>query len=88
MENKITRIKPPKYKIGRYSLNEYELRQFMVEVAKKERPFGQKVLDQIGNCATIQEDGTLSNNLFGTDIMSLATLQIIRIRKETQLKNQ
>ncbi len=55
----ITRIKPPKYKVGRYSLNEYELRQLMLEVAKKEKPFGQTVKDQKGHCATIQEDGSL-----------------------------
>lgn len=80
----ITRIKPPKYKVGRYSLNEYELRQLMLEVAKKEKPFGQTVKDQKGYCATIQEDGSLSCNLFGTDIMSLATLQMIRVRRERQ----
>jgi hypothetical protein len=80
----ITRIKPPKYKVGRYTLNEYELRQLMLEVAKKEKPFGQIVKDQKGSCATIQEDGSLSNNLFGTDIMSLATLHMIRLRRERQ----
>lgn len=78
----ITRIKPPKYKVGRYSLNEYELRQLMLEVAKKEKPFGQTVKDQTGYCATIQEDGSLSCNLFGTDIMSNATLQMLGLRRE------
>ena len=82
MQNKITRIKPPKYKVGKYSLNEYELRQLMLEVAKKEKPFGQIVKDQNGKCSIIQEDGTLSCNLFGIDFMSLSTLCIIRIRRE------
>jgi len=79
---KITRIKPPKYKVGRYSLNEYELRQLMLEVAKKEKHFGIIVTDKDGYKATIMEDGSLSCNLFGTDIMSRATLDMIRLRRE------
>ena len=77
----ITRITPPKYKIGRLSLNEYELRQLMLEVAKKEKPYGQTVKDQKGTCAVIQENGNLSCNLFGFDIISNFTLQHIRIKK-------
>lgn len=77
----ITRVKPPKYKVGRYSLNEYELRTLMLEVAKKEKPSGQTVKDDKGNFATIQPDGSLSCNLFGTDIMSRCTLQMIGIRR-------
>lgn len=42
----ITRIKPPKYKLGRYSLNEYELRQLMLEVAKGEKQAGQYIKDE------------------------------------------
>jgi hypothetical protein len=30
----ITRIKTPKFKVGRYTLNEYELRQLQLEVAQ------------------------------------------------------
>lgn len=82
---KITRIKAPKYKLGRHSLNEYELRQLMLEVAKKEKPHGQIIKDPKGFCATIQENGSLSRNLFGTDIMSLATLAMLRTRRETKL---
>ena len=77
----ITRIKAPKYKVGRYSLNEYELRILMLEVAKKEKPFGQSVKDQEGRVATIKENGSLSCNLFGMDINSNAQIQIIKLRK-------
>lgn len=80
----ITRIKPPKYKFGRYSLNEYELRQLMLEVAKKDKPHGLTIKDQNGCVATIQEDGSLSCKLFGTDIMTSTTLQIIKLRRERQ----
>jgi len=77
----ITRIKPPKFRVGKFSLNEYELRTLMLEVAKGEKLHGIKVKDQTGRCVTILEDGTLSSNVFGTDINSLLTLEIIRIRR-------
>lgn len=82
----VTRIKPPKYKVGRYSLNEYELRQLMLEVAKKEKPFGQKVKDENGCTAVIFENGRLSCNLYGMDIMSRATIGVLRIDREQQGK--
>jgi hypothetical protein len=78
----ITRITPPKYKLGKYSLNEYELRKLMFEVANKEKPSGILIKDCKGNKAIIQEDGTLSFNLFGLDINSISTLGLIRIKKE------
>lgn len=78
---KITRIKPPKYKVGKYSLNEYELRQLMVEVAKGEKASGLIVKDEKETCATIKEDGALSCPLFGMNISSAFTLEIIRLRR-------
>ncbi len=78
---KITRIKPPKYKNGRYSLNEYELRQLMLEVAKGEKQSGQTIKDLKGNSANIQPDGSLTYNLFGTDIMTCTTMNMLKIRK-------
>ena len=77
-----TRIKPPKYRIGRCILNEYELRTLMAQVAKGEKPFGQKVKDQKGITAIIQENGALSHTLFGLAINSEATLQILRYRNK------
>ena len=35
---KITRIKAPKFKVGRFVLNEYELRQLQYEVAQGLKP--------------------------------------------------
>ena len=37
---KITRIKAPKFKVGRFVLNEYELRQLQYEVAQGLKPPG------------------------------------------------
>ena len=78
---KITRINPPKYKVGRYSLNEYEVRQLMVEVAEKKKPFGIKVSDSSGTVATIQEDGSLSCPLYRMNEMSSATLMLLKLKR-------
>lgn len=75
---KIDRIKPPKYQVGRYSINEYELRQLMAQVATGDRQAGIKVKDETGHVATILENGRLSSNLKGLDINSKFTLTCIR----------
>lgn len=85
MKQNVKRIKPPKYKFGRYSLNEYELRNLMLEVAKGDRPHNIQVKDEKGNIATINQDGSLSNTLHGLDIASSFTLKMIKLRRE---KNQ
>lgn len=65
---KITRIKPPKFRVGRYVLNEYEIRQYCLEVAEGKREPGDLVKDSEGNTATILRDGRLTRNLEGWDI--------------------
>jgi hypothetical protein len=80
---KITdRIKPPKYRVGKYMLNEYELRRLMAQVADGKYPHGIRVTDANKVTATINPDGTLSCNLYGLAISSLYTLEILRIRRE------
>ena len=75
----ITRIKAPKFRIGRNVLNEYELRCLMVEVAKGLKPSGIKVKE--GNIeATILESGRLSHNLPGLATASEFTLELIKIK--------
>ena len=76
------KIKAPKYKIGRYSLNEYELRQVQVDIAEGKLKDGIIVKDQNGNKATINKDGTLSNKLHGIDICGLLTLRLLAIKRE------
>jgi hypothetical protein len=78
---KITRIKPPKYKVGRNVLNEYELRCLMLEVLKGEQKPDILVMDCNGKFATIQADGSLSLRLFGIDINSRFTLDMLAYRK-------
>jgi hypothetical protein len=79
---KIERIKPPKYRVGKYVINEYELRKLMLSVCKGEIQSGIKVKDIYNKTATIQPDGSLDINLYGTDLMSLFTLDMLRIRRK------
>ena len=79
---KIKRIKVPKFKVGRYSLNEYEVRNLMVEIAKGERPAGLVVTDEKGQSATLLENGRPDKNLYGFGVAAELTLELIRIERE------
>ncbi len=79
-----TRIKAPKYKIGRYVLNEYELRCLMAQVAQGLRaPISKPVTDHEGNVAYMREDGRFREHLAGLDISGNFTLDMIRSDRET-----
>ena len=78
---KIKRITPPKYRVGKFSLNEYELRNLMGEVAGGEKPAGIKVKDDRGNVVIILQNGRLSANVVGFDINSMLTLKLLKIRE-------
>ena len=64
----IKRIKAPKFRVGRYVLNEYEFRNLQLEVALGIKTAGIKVTDSEGNKSVIMEHGSLSNNLKGLSI--------------------
>jgi hypothetical protein len=81
MKYKIKRIKPPKFKLGRYILNEYELRNLMLEVAKGSAPKNLKVKDKNGLEAEILENGRLSVSLEGLQINSELTLGVLRLNR-------
>ena len=56
----ITRIKAPKYRVGRYVINEYELRNMQLEVVKGLRePF--TVTDESGAKFLLNKYGTLKS---------------------------
>lgn len=78
---KIDRIKPPKYKVGRYSLNEYEVRKLMVDVAKGICPSGIKIIDEEKTCATILPSGRLDKNIYGFGINSGFTIELIKLER-------
>ena len=84
--SKFTRIKAPRYRIGRHVLNEYELRCLQVEVARGLKQPGIKVKDDANQIATIQADGTMDIHVAGYGICSRYTLDLIAIRREIALK--
>lgn len=76
-----TKIKPPKYKVGKYTLNEYELRLLMLEVAiNKKSQEGLVVKDEYGRTAEIKSDGSLSGPIFGLGICSSLSIAHIQYR--------
>lgn len=86
---KPTKITLPKFKVGRYVLNEYELRLMMLEVAKGEREGNIKVKDLSNNIESIiQEGGHLSNTLPGLSINSKITMEFIKIKRNVQDKEE
>lgn len=87
---KIQRIKSPKYRVKRYVLNEYELRNLMLQVAKKEQPSNIVVTEiETGFKATILEDGSLDFVHNSFESLSLSTnfkFELLKLRtKETML---
>lgn len=86
MSIEITRIPVPKFKVGRYTLNEYELRQLQLEVAKGLKPGGIKVKSlSNGDTITITETGYMDRNFkegSGYDVSSKITLNLIKTKRE------
>ena len=62
----ITKVNPPRFKIGKKFINEYELRTLLIEIKKGEKPSGITVTDETsGTKAVITALGTLSEKLEG-----------------------
>ena len=78
MQN-IKRIKPPKYRVGRRVLNEYELRNLMAEVAEGRLPSGIKVKDEKGVVGEIYPNGRLSVTLYGMAWLSEYTFRLLAV---------
>lgn len=76
----ITRIKAPKFKIGRYVLNEYELRNLMADVAEGKVVSG-IIVKEGYESAEIQAGGRLSRSLPGLSIAAHATIRLIRANR-------
>jgi hypothetical protein len=83
MEN-ITRVKAPKFRVGRYVLNEYELRTLQVEVAKGDRKPGMKVKDDLGVVATILPNGSLDTALSGYDMNTYLRFQLLKLKMQNK----
>lgn len=76
-----TRIKAPKFRVGRYVLSEYEFRNLQLEVASGIKPAGIKVKDAAGNTAVIDKNGALSNYLEGLNVSVNLQFDILRVNR-------
>ena len=81
--NTITRIAAPKFKVGKFTLNEYELRQFQNEVLERQRPGNVWVKEVLtGKSYRIDEKGVFQPHApAGYGVTSGLTLQSIRVRR-------
>lgn len=84
----ITRIKPPKWRVGRYVLNEYEVRCLMVDVCLGKKQPGIKITDENGKTAEILPDGRLTDNLKGFDVSGNFCLTILREERRKRQENE
>jgi hypothetical protein len=78
----IKRISAPKFKVGRFVLNEYELRQLMLDVANGNEAAGIKVKDSTGKVVEILEDGHLSGCIKGLDVADSLAMELHRLRRK------
>ena len=79
MNLEITRIPQPKFRVGRYVLNELELVKLMLDVLQGDKPEGIKVKCLMsGQTARIQKDGRLDEDLPGYGWKATLTRQLIR----------
>lgn len=84
------KIKLPKFKVrinGKYRvLNEYELRSLQVDVAMGLYS-NITVRDNNNKKATILSDGSLSEDLFGLNIVTDFLFQLLKIKNHAYLSN-
>ena len=84
----MTRINPPKWRVGRYVLNEYEVRCLMTDVCLGKKPAGIKITDENGKIAEILPDGRLTDKLKGFYFAGNYTLILLReARRKENEKN-
>jgi len=77
-----TRVKPPTFKVGRFVLNEYEVRTLMVEVQQGLKESGITVTDSQGLTANINKDGSLSQTLYGFGISTEIHFELLRGKRK------
>lgn len=84
----ITRIKNPKFKVGRFVLNEYELRQLQYEVAQGLKPSGISVKSlQNGVSSIMLPNGKFETNFgnnSGYDIGSDISIKHWKLNRTTK----
>lgn len=80
-------IEPPKYYIGRFTFNEYEIRNLLADVAESIKPWGMILRDEYGNKWRILADGRMEpvnhheSCPAGWDYTGNSMIRILRSRK-------
>lgn len=77
----ITRITAPMFKLGEELINEYELRNLQLEVAKGLKPFGIELEDSEGQKFFIREDGMIDAEPFGMNIGTELAIELLYLQK-------
>jgi hypothetical protein len=81
----ITKVNPPRFKIGRKFINEYELRTLMIEVKKGLKPSGSIVTDEDGTKSVIGSDGLLSKEVIGLGLADKLALKLFFLQTNSTL---
>lgn len=79
-----TGIKPPKFRVGKFILNEYEAREMIASIAEgKLSPNGIVLTDEEGKKFTFNSDGTIQQtyHIARWDVGSQMTLRKIRANR-------
>ena len=82
-----TRIPAPKFRMGRYVLNEYELRCLIADVAEGKKPefVGAKITDSFGDKCIITADGSLSGRMRGLSVASEHALRQMAVKRNRNI---
>lgn len=75
-------VKPPKFRVGKYILNEYEVREMIARISEGTlNPEGITIKDEKGTIVKIDPDGTTTGNLYGFGISSRFMLRKIKANR-------
>ena len=81
-EDLTPRIEAPKYKIGRFTFNEYEVREIIARVAEGTLSHEKiSITDMKGNTVTLNEDGTTTGDIYGWSIATSKTMRRLRANR-------
>ena len=79
-------IKVPMYRIGRFKINEYELREMQISVLKGEILNWTSILieDDQGMIAQFDIKGRLNKNLYGMDLTAESAMKYLQVLNITK----
>ena len=82
------KIPPSKFKVGRFTLNEYEARQMVARIAEGTiDPRHIRLTDEKGNSVTFDTDGTASNSIYNWDLGAKYAMRRFKAVRKRQKKD-